>query len=159
MLALFRLRDKGLLSSAEYAQLASAYQFLRTMEHRLQMDEDRQTHNLPTDPKALEILARKLPSGASGEALTAATMTAKVNEHLASVRLMYERVIHAQRPLYYTIVPEPNASEDGEGGGTTVASTSSNLTRFLDQRAPQLAASVRVPAKRPRIRRKSLTQS
>ena len=48
MLALFRLRDKGLLSDAEYARLAAAYQFLRHVEHRLQMDEDRQTHTLPS---------------------------------------------------------------------------------------------------------------
>src|SRR5207302_4678696 len=43
-LALFRLRDKSLLSGSEYARLASAYQFLRNLEHRLQFDEDRQTH-------------------------------------------------------------------------------------------------------------------
>ena len=58
MLALFRLRDKDLLSGAEYARLAAAYQFLRHLEHRLQMDEDRQTHTLPTDPDRLDILAR-----------------------------------------------------------------------------------------------------
>jgi [glutamine synthetase] adenylyltransferase / [glutamine synthetase]-adenylyl-L-tyrosine phosphorylase len=48
MFALFRLRDKGLLSGGEYARLASAYQFLRYLEHRLQMEDDRQTHTLPT---------------------------------------------------------------------------------------------------------------
>ena len=52
MFALFRLRDKGLLSGAEYARLAAAYQFLRHLEHRLQFEEDRQTHALPTDPGA-----------------------------------------------------------------------------------------------------------
>ena len=52
MFALFRLRDKGLLSDGEYARLAAAYQFLRYLEHRLQMEEDRQTHTLPTDPAA-----------------------------------------------------------------------------------------------------------
>src|SRR2546429_2578293 len=44
LFALFRLRDKSLLSGSEYARLASAYQFLRNLEHRLQFDEDRQTH-------------------------------------------------------------------------------------------------------------------
>ena len=52
MLALSRLRDKGLLSGGEYARLAAAYQFLRNLEHRLQIEEDRQTHTLPTDPDA-----------------------------------------------------------------------------------------------------------
>src|SRR5205085_6175009 len=55
--ALSRLRDKNLLSTFEHARLASAYQFLRNLEHRLQFDEDRQTHTLPTDPEALETLA------------------------------------------------------------------------------------------------------
>ena len=62
MFALFRLRDKGLLSDAEYARLAAAYQFLRYLEHRLQMEEDRQTHTLPDDPEALDVLARKMPA-------------------------------------------------------------------------------------------------
>src|SRR6185369_16379325 len=44
MLALARLQDKGYLTGAEYGRLASAYQFLRHLEHRLQFDEDRQTH-------------------------------------------------------------------------------------------------------------------
>src|SRR5262249_29835359 len=43
MLALSRLRDKELLSGPEYARLASAYQFLRHVEHRLQFQDDRQT--------------------------------------------------------------------------------------------------------------------
>ena len=51
LLALSRLRDKELLSAAEYARLASAYQFLRHLEHRLQFDEDRQTHTLPAGPR------------------------------------------------------------------------------------------------------------
>ena len=49
MFALFRLRDKRLLSDSEYARLAAAYQFLRYVEHRLQLDEDQQTHTLPPD--------------------------------------------------------------------------------------------------------------
>ena len=68
MLALFRLRDKGLLSASEYARLASAYQFLRYLEHRLQMDDDRQTHTLPTDPEELDVLARKMPPEARADA-------------------------------------------------------------------------------------------
>ena len=49
MLALARLQDKGFLSGAEYGRLASAYQFLRQLEHRLQIADDRQTHTLPSN--------------------------------------------------------------------------------------------------------------
>src|SRR6185369_11542469 len=61
MLALFRLRDKAFLSDGEYARLAAAYRFLRCLEHRLQMDQDRQTHTLPQEAPQLAVLARKLP--------------------------------------------------------------------------------------------------
>ncbi len=68
MLALARLQDKGLLSGNEYGNLASAYRFLRNLEHRLQLEDDLQTHTLPGQQMALEFLARRMPqSGGSGE--------------------------------------------------------------------------------------------
>ncbi|HEX8125365.1 MAG TPA: bifunctional [glutamine synthetase] adenylyltransferase/[glutamine synthetase]-adenylyl-L-tyrosine phosphorylase [Allosphingosinicella sp.] len=48
--------------------LASAYRLLRTVEHRLQMVDDRQTHALPADREALDNVAR-LHGLASGDAL------------------------------------------------------------------------------------------
>jgi glutamate-ammonia-ligase adenylyltransferase len=137
MFALFRLRDKGLLSGAEYARLASAYQFLRYLEHRLQLEDDRQTHTLPVDPEALGLLARKMPPAATGEALDADSLARSLDEHLAAVREIYERVIHAQKPLYYTPGFEPALEEEPEA-----APVATNLTRFLDQRAPGLAGAV-----------------
>jgi len=138
MLALFRLRDKGLLSDAEYSRLLSAYRFLRYIEHRLQMEEDRQTHTLPTDPARLELLARKLPAESPGITLIADSLKAKLEEYLGAVTETYERVIHAQRPLYYTVAAEPvTIQEEVES-----LAPASNLTRFLDQRAPHLAEAV-----------------
>ncbi|MBZ5728067.1 MAG: glutamine-synthetase adenylyltransferase [Acidobacteriia bacterium] len=138
MFALFRLRDKGLLSGVEYARLAEAYQFLRHLEHRLQMDEDRQTHTLPPGASELDLLARKMPAESTGATLTGEALGQKLDERLAAVREIYERVIHAQRPMYYTAAPEPAALEEEV---ETVAPVS-NLTRFLDRRAPLLAEAV-----------------
>ena len=144
MMALFRLRDKGLLSDTEYGRLANAYQFLRNLEHRLQMEEDRQTHTLPADDDALESVARRMPSG-GGDLLSADALKRKLAEHQAEVEEIYERVIHAQRPMYYTMVPSsaepdgavPESEEAGPG-----APPATNLTRFLDERAPRLAEAV-----------------
>jgi glutamate-ammonia-ligase adenylyltransferase len=138
MFALFRLRDKGLLSGGEYARLAAAYQFLRYIEHRLQIEEDRQTHTLPSDPIRLDLLARKMPSESTGAILTGETLKEKLDEHLAAVREVYDRVVHAQKPMYYTIPPEPAAPEE-EGEPQAPAG---NLARLLEQRAPQLAEAV-----------------
>jgi glutamate-ammonia-ligase adenylyltransferase len=137
MFALFRLRDKRLLSDTEYARLAAAYQFLRYVEHRLQLDEDQQTHTLPSNASELDLLARKMPPEGDGEARDAATFKHRLDEHLAAVLEIYERVIHAQKPLYYTPAASLPAAEEPESGAPP-----SNLTRLLDQRAPQLAAAV-----------------
>ncbi len=134
MFALFRLRDKGLLSGSEYARLATAYQFLRNLEHRLQMEDDRQTHTLPTDPEALNLLARRMPPETPGATLSGEGLLQKLSEYRASVTEIYERVIYAQKPMYYTL-PEPAAVEQE----VESLAPPSNLTRFLEQRAPQLA--------------------
>ena len=152
LVALARLHDKNLLSGVEYARLFGAYGFLRTLEHRLQFDEDRQTHSMPAAPDALDILARKMPAGPDGEKLTAATLQERLEHHLAGVRELYERVIHANKPIYYTAADsgapaEPDAPEPG-------AAAPANLARFLDLRAPNLAATlarVRVSRGRQRL--------
>jgi glutamate-ammonia-ligase adenylyltransferase len=134
MFALFRLRDKRLLSDAEYARLATAYQFLRYVEHRLQMDEDRQTHTLPANLKEIDLLAKKMPPEANGDARDAESFKKRLDEHLAAVLEIYDRVIHAQKPLYYSPAPLPELVVEVEA-----APPASNLTRLLDQRAPRLA--------------------
>jgi [glutamine synthetase] adenylyltransferase / [glutamine synthetase]-adenylyl-L-tyrosine phosphorylase len=149
LLALFRLRDKGLLSGVEYARLASAYQFLRYLEHRLQMEDDRQTHTLPADEDELDLLARRMPVGASlgytEPLLNGAALVAKLAEHRAAVGEIYERVIHAQKPMYYALIGGSGAGDSApaEGGSPPEAQVpESNLIRFLDEKAPQLGAAI-----------------
>src|SRR5207244_7258617 len=48
------------IDAAARDELAAAYRFLRTVEHRLQMVADEQTHTLPGDRAALERFARFL---------------------------------------------------------------------------------------------------
>jgi len=138
MFALFRLRDKGLLSGPEYSRLAAAYQFLRHLEHRLQLEDDRQTHTLPNDRDHLELIARRMPPETPGAVLSGETLRQRLEEHRTAVREIYERVIHAQKPMYYTIVAEPESVQDE----VETLAPASNLTRFLDQRAPRLAEAV-----------------
>ncbi|MEO8051823.1 MAG: glutamine-synthetase adenylyltransferase [Acidobacteriota bacterium] len=122
MLALARLQDKGFLSGAEYGRLASSYQFLRQLEHRLQVIDDRQTHTLPSETQALELLARRMPGG-----LDAAWLLQQTNLHFDQVREIYDRVVHAS-----------NAS--GQASGSTRGQRGGNIIRSLEQRAPRLAA-------------------
>src|SRR5579864_1459364 len=110
MLALSRLSDKDLLSASEYGRLASAYRFLRNLEHRLQFADDRQTHTLPTAARELDLLARKMPTAQLGSAPSGEKLLHELNAHLEAVQEIYQRVIHAQRPTYYTL-PPPSPAE------------------------------------------------
>ena len=144
LLALSRLRDKELLSSIEYSRLASAYQFMRHLEHRLQFDEDRQTHTLPDTKDQLDLLASKMPSSGLP---SAGTLERELDHHFTSVQDLYERVIHSQLAVP---VPIPDA-EPGEATEHVAAPEeirtraefpTANLRRLLDQRAPALAQSI-----------------
>ncbi|MGA3201163.1 MAG: glutamine-synthetase adenylyltransferase [Bryobacteraceae bacterium] len=122
LLAIARLQDKGFLSEAEYGGLAAAYQFLRHLEHRLQFADDRQTHALPTNPAALERIARRMPAGGgSGDWLLT-----EIRMHFEQVVEIYERVVHARA----SSVPETSGPQ------------SSNVVRALEQTAPALSRSL-----------------
>ena len=48
----------GIISREDSEVMGNSYDRLRTLEHRLQMVSDQQTHSLPTDPAALEGVAQ-----------------------------------------------------------------------------------------------------
>jgi glutamate-ammonia-ligase adenylyltransferase len=56
--ALAALEKAGRIAREDAAVLRGAYPLLRTIEHRLQMVDDRQTHKLPPDAAALDNVAR-----------------------------------------------------------------------------------------------------
>jgi len=60
------LAADGWIDAAARDELTAAYDFLRRVEHRLQMMADEQTHTLPAEPAALDVFARFL--GFSGRA-------------------------------------------------------------------------------------------
>ncbi len=59
--ALRRLHQAHLLPKEEYRRLVRAYTYLRTLEHRLQMRHQRQTHSLPKDTEPLTQVVRSMP--------------------------------------------------------------------------------------------------
>ncbi|HTQ54295.1 MAG TPA: hypothetical protein VMI94_07525 [Bryobacteraceae bacterium] len=151
LFALSRVHDKSLLSAGEYGRLASAYQFLRHLEHRLQFYDDRQTHTLPTSHEELEVLARKMPAE-PGDPLTAESLRVRLEEHLGNVREMYNRVIQARKPMYYTLA-DGDADDRWQPMELDRPPAAGALVRYMDERAPQLAATLsRVKVNRGRER-------
>ena len=147
LLGLSRLLDKDLLSTTEYSQLVNAYQFLRHLEHRLQIEEDRQTHTLPSSSIELDRLARRMPAGLQSvpPSTPGAQLLHDLNLHLEHVQTIYDRIVHAQRPLSYgPALPageaperpaESSAGHRDESDGSVLSQT---LLRSVEQIAPSL---------------------
>ena len=95
LIVLARLAEKGYLSEQERTRLSSAYTFLRTVEHRLQMELGVQTHRLPIAAERLELLARR--SGYNHHAEPRVAFLADLDAHTAAVRAVYNRVFAADQ--------------------------------------------------------------
>jgi glutamate-ammonia-ligase adenylyltransferase len=87
-----KLAQYELISGDISRALRDAYDFLRDVEHRLQMENDRQTHTIPTDPHAQQRLAR-LMGFADRRAFDAARQG-----HCERVRSVFESVLKREVP-------------------------------------------------------------
>lgn len=94
--ALDRLLYSGLLSDEDHGVLADAYDFLRRVEHRIQMEQDRQTHRIPEDALSYEHLASRL--GHSVESFHQEVMTHRRHVWAIFERLFTESAQQAQEP-------------------------------------------------------------
>jgi len=94
MLSLARLHDKTLISTSEYDSLSNAYEFLRHLEHRLQVMEDRQTHTLPESFDDLQDLALRMPLIQLGVDNSGPRLIDHLKNHLAAVESIYARIIY-----------------------------------------------------------------
>ncbi|HMF75339.1 MAG TPA: hypothetical protein VK604_06715, partial [Bryobacteraceae bacterium] len=152
LLALAHLHEKDLLSTTEHTRLVDAYEYFRRLEHLLQLEDDRQTHALPSNPLELERLARRMngPLGmpaAQREAGTSAAgqLLRNLHQRLENVQVIYERIVHAQRPPQYSqsSIGESTASVapiDPERSGLEVSGAE---LMILDRMAPRFMASLR----------------
>jgi [glutamine synthetase] adenylyltransferase / [glutamine synthetase]-adenylyl-L-tyrosine phosphorylase len=94
LFSLQKLNDKGHLSSPDFRELSVAYEFLRTVEHRLQLQRGQQLHRLPSAPAELQVLARAVSRGG---AASAAGLMRSLRERMGRVASIYERMIHSQK--------------------------------------------------------------
>jgi glutamate-ammonia-ligase adenylyltransferase len=92
LFALQKLRDKEHISSKDFHNLTNAYEFLRNLEHRLQLCQGQQTHRLPQAGDELNRLARSMVREGTG-ASTPEEFIAHVQRRMAAVQEIYQRVI------------------------------------------------------------------
>lgn len=120
LISLGRLADRNLISEQERSELSDAYLFLRTLEHRLQMEHGLQTHTVPQTEAQRTLVARRM--GFSG-ATTLGDFDSALRLHTTNVRKAYDRVFadddrgvseeHTSEPLP-TVKPADHAPSDDE---------------------------------------------
>jgi glutamate-ammonia-ligase adenylyltransferase len=81
------LAELELIPHQEARALEAAYRFLRRVEHRLQIEAERQIHTIPEEGEALETLARSLGF------LSQKDFTSALREHMQKVRSIFQRII------------------------------------------------------------------
>ena len=105
---LAKLVEYELLSRAESDQLAAAYVFLRDVEHRLQMEDNLQTHTIPADRRALERLARLMGCANLKEFET------QRQTHTEAVRRIFNRLLNGHGAESEAPSPFPRQFEGAE---------------------------------------------
>jgi glutamate-ammonia-ligase adenylyltransferase len=118
LISLSRLADRGLLSETELTGLYEGYDFLRPLEHILQMENGLQTHSLPNDPDRRSLIAKRMRCAGLAdfeEALAANTE----NIHKTFVRVFGENVETEVGSVWTAPIEVQGAeiAESGDGNG------------------------------------------
>jgi glutamate-ammonia-ligase adenylyltransferase len=130
LVALQRLHDKGYVSGREFFRLAESYQFLRKVEHRLQLRNGLQRHTLPHAADALDRLARRcgVEAGPEAKRTPGEELLHRLSKCFADVREIYDRVLATSAPA----AAEPSEHFEADAGA-------GQLLRRLQSAHPAIA--------------------
>ncbi|WP_020662316.1 bifunctional [glutamine synthetase] adenylyltransferase/[glutamine synthetase]-adenylyl-L-tyrosine phosphorylase [Amycolatopsis benzoatilytica] len=105
--ALAALGDGGYVGRADAAEMSSSYEFLRTVEHRLQLRRLRRTHLFPasTDTDELRVLARACGIKQGRGRSQGEMLLAEFRRHAQGIRRLHEKVFY--RPLLQSVANVP----------------------------------------------------
>jgi glutamate-ammonia-ligase adenylyltransferase len=110
LVSLGRLADRGFITQDERSALSDAYYFLRSLEHRLQMEHGLQTHTVPEGDEAQLLIARRMGFSSAKDFMAA------LRGHAANVRNTYER-------LFADVVKRSEATVEDDSQPTGDTST------------------------------------
>jgi glutamate-ammonia-ligase adenylyltransferase len=105
--ALAALGEGGYVGRQDAAELGASYEFLRMIEHRLQLRRLRRTHLFPatSDTDELRILARASGIKASGGKSQGEALLAEFRKHGKGIRRLHEKIFY--RPLLQSVANVP----------------------------------------------------
>lgn len=110
LFSLQKLHDKGHIRGNDFHELTQAYEFLRRVEHRLQLQRGRQLHCLPGDPGELSILQRAIIGPGTQESVE---LIENTRAHMKKVAEIYDRIIFSQRRREKQVDPRLPAPSAG----------------------------------------------
>ena len=96
LFSLQKLHDKRHISGSDFHHLTTAYEFLRCIEHRLQLRRGQQTHRIPIEGYEVTVLARSLGSP-QAEPMQPEALLDTVRERMNAVARIYHRIIYEQQ--------------------------------------------------------------
>lgn len=105
--ALAALGEGGYVGRQDAAELGASYEFLRTIEHRLQLRRLRRTHLFPaaSDTDELRIIARACGIKATGGKSQGEALLAEFRRHGKGIRRLHEKIFY--RPLLQSVANVP----------------------------------------------------
>ena len=86
LISLARLADRKLLSESELTELSDAYDFMRRLEHRLQMEHGLQTHLVPEEAEKRRLVAKRM------HCASPQSFDAELSKHTGNVNRIFSRV-------------------------------------------------------------------
>ena len=96
LFALQKLHDKEHISGKDFHTLTKAYEFLRNVEHRLQLRNGQQVHQLPSDEVELKVLTKCFVATDS-VAPSGEQFVSEVRKQMTAVAEIYHRVVYVDQ--------------------------------------------------------------
>ncbi len=96
LFALHKLHDKGHINGKDHHNLTKAYEFLRNLEHHLQLRHGQQLHQLPANEAELRVLAKCMHVG-DATVTSSEGFVAEVQSRMAAVAEVYRRVVYQEQ--------------------------------------------------------------
>jgi [glutamine synthetase] adenylyltransferase / [glutamine synthetase]-adenylyl-L-tyrosine phosphorylase len=152
LFALQKLHDKGHISGKEFHELTTTYEFLRHLEHRLQLRRGQQTHVLPTSEAELRVLAASMDR-AESPMRDASDLLSGLQQRMARVSEIYKRVIFQQQTREVAEVEEREFALRGDIEGAAPDASNQEILERLAVDAPRLYAITRREEMGPVARR------
>ncbi|HLN97706.1 MAG TPA: hypothetical protein VK208_04530 [Pyrinomonadaceae bacterium] len=138
LISLGRLADRNLITEQERSDLSAAYTFLRTLEHRLQMEHGLQTHTVPQTEPQRSLVARRMgfkwPSALED-------FEKALVRHTTNVRHAYDRVFAEDDSALASPAIEARASAEEFGHyNASIGSRAAEVPRVLNVAAQVFAS-------------------